>query len=110
MKRNIARNMSLALLALTLTVLSCNKAEKSATNPEAQDSEMALTPIEDPETAEPETAGAPTPTTAAVAAAAKIKSPVPGYSVSYPYGIRNPRYAAGYHTGDDYAAPAGKKV
>jgi murein DD-endopeptidase MepM/ murein hydrolase activator NlpD len=41
---------------------------------------------------------------------AKVASPVPGYKVTYPYGVKNPRYAAGYHTGDDYAAPKGAKV
>jgi murein DD-endopeptidase MepM/ murein hydrolase activator NlpD len=108
MKRNIARNLSLGLMAVMLTVMSCNKAEKSATPKEADDSEMAQTPVPDPEET---TEDIPTPTTAAVeAAAAKVKSPVPGYTVTYKYGIRNPRYAAGYHTGDDYAAPTGKKV
>jgi murein DD-endopeptidase MepM/ murein hydrolase activator NlpD len=108
MKRNIARNLSLGLMAVMLTVMSCNKAEKSATPTEAEDSEMAQTPVPDPEES---IEGIPTPTTAAVeAAAARIKSPVPGYTVTYKYGIRNPRYAAGYHTGDDYAAPTGKKV
>lgn len=37
-------------------------------------------------------------------------SPVPGYDVTYPYGEVSTRYAAGYHTGDDYAAPEGKPV
>jgi murein DD-endopeptidase MepM/ murein hydrolase activator NlpD len=45
-----------------------------------------------------------------VAAAAKVASPVPGYKVTYPYGVKDPRYAAGFHTGDDYAAPSGKPV
>lgn len=40
----------------------------------------------------------------------KIKSPVPGHLVTYYYGIKNSRYAAGYHTGDDYAARAGTPV
>jgi murein DD-endopeptidase MepM/ murein hydrolase activator NlpD len=108
MKRNTARTMSLGLLALMLTVLSCNKAENSASIPEAQDSEIAQTPVPDPEET---TESLPSPTTAAVAAAAaKVKSPVPGYTVTYPYGVKNPRYAAGYHTGDDYASPKGTKV
>ncbi len=49
-------------------------------------------------------------TETAAAAAARVASPVPGYKVTYPYGIKDPRYAAGYHTGDDYAAPTGSKV
>lgn len=40
----------------------------------------------------------------------RAASPVPGKSVTYPYGVRNSRYAAGYHTGDDYAAPTGTSV
>lgn len=100
MKRKTATNVSLGLLALMLTVLSCNKAENSAATPGANDSEPEQTPVTAPvETAE---------TTFAVAA--KVASPVPGYKVTYPYGIRDPRYAAGYHTGDDYAAPNGKPV
>lgn len=45
-----------------------------------------------------------------VATTERVASPVPGYSVTYRYGIKNPKYAAGYHTGDDYAAPTGTKV
>lgn len=41
---------------------------------------------------------------------AKIASPVPGRKVTYPYGVKNSRYAAGYHTGEDYAAPTGTNV
>ncbi len=41
---------------------------------------------------------------------AKVASPVPGRKVTYPYGVKNSRYAAGYHTGDDYAAPTGTNV
>lgn len=112
MKRNIARNMSLGLLALMLTVLSCNKAENSAAATEAQDSEIAETPVlvpeESTETIVSTSTADATPT--AAAAAARVASPVPGYGISYRYGIKNPRYAAGYHTGDDYAAPTGKKV
>ena len=39
-----------------------------------------------------------------------VKSPVPGFRVTYPYGRRNKNYKAGYHTGDDYAAPTGTPV
>ena len=41
---------------------------------------------------------------------AKVASPVPGRKVTYPYGVKNSRYAAGYHTGEDYAAPTGADV
>lgn len=41
-----------------------------------------------------------------------VKSPVPGYSVSTPYGRRKSGLwkSKGYHTGDDYAAPYGADV
>ena len=99
MKRSTARNMSFAVLMLMMTAMSCNKSETPRT--EATDEEPAQTPVTIPvETEE----------TAAAAAAARVASPVPGYKVTYPYGVKNPNYAAGYHTGDDYAAPTGKKV
>src|SRR5262245_46287019 len=31
----------------------------------------------------------------------RADSPVPGKVVTYPFGVKNARYAAGYHTGDD---------
>lgn len=99
MKRNTTGKLFLGLLLLT--AFSCNKAEKSTTTPGANDSEPEQTPV----TAPVEEAEAAT-----TAAAARVASPVPGYKVTYPYGIKNPRYAAGYHTGDDYAAPTGAKV
>jgi len=40
----------------------------------------------------------------------KVKSPVPGHGINYAYGVRNSRYAAGYHTGADYAAAVGTPV
>jgi murein DD-endopeptidase MepM/ murein hydrolase activator NlpD len=40
----------------------------------------------------------------------RIDSPVPGKVVTYPFGVKNPRYAAGYHTGEDYAAATGFDV
>lgn len=40
----------------------------------------------------------------------RAKSPVPGRSVTYAYGVRNSRYAAGFHTGQDYASPVGTPV
>ncbi len=32
---------------------------------------------------------------------------MPGHRVTYAFGVKNSRYAAGYHTGDDYACPTG---
>jgi murein DD-endopeptidase MepM/ murein hydrolase activator NlpD len=40
-------------------------------------------------------------------AGARAESPVAGKEVTYPYGVKNDRYAAGYHTGEDYATPTG---
>ena len=40
----------------------------------------------------------------------RVPSPVPGKKVTYPYGVKNSRYAAGYHTGEDYAAAVGLDV
>ncbi len=40
----------------------------------------------------------------------KAVSPVPGHGVTYSFGIKNSRYAAGYHTGADYAARTGTPV
>lgn len=37
----------------------------------------------------------------------RVATPVPGYRITTPFGIRGSRWAAGYHTGDDYAAPRG---
>lgn len=45
-----------------------------------------------------------------VQALTRVGSPVPGKRVTYAFGVRNPRYAAGYHTGQDYAAPVGRRV
>ncbi|KAB1984187.1 peptidoglycan DD-metalloendopeptidase family protein [Streptomyces triticiradicis] len=41
---------------------------------------------------------------------ARVASPVPGHHVTYPFGVKNARYVAGYHTGDDYAALVGTPV
>lgn len=45
-----------------------------------------------------------------VAPGARVASPVPGKSVTYAYGVKNSRYAAGYHTGEDYATPTGSNA
>jgi murein DD-endopeptidase MepM/ murein hydrolase activator NlpD len=101
MKKSTARIVALAIFVAMMSVLSCQKSDTSAAQKGGQDQETALTPVVDQESAE---------TADAAAAAAKVKSPVPGYSVSYPFGVKDLRYAAGYHTGDDYASPTGTKV
>ena len=40
----------------------------------------------------------------------RVGSPVPNHVVTYRFGVPNRRYAAGYHTGQDYAAPTGTVV
>jgi peptidoglycan hydrolase-like protein with peptidoglycan-binding domain len=37
-------------------------------------------------------------------------TPVPGHRITTPFGVRGDHWAAGYHTGDDYAAPIGARV
>lgn len=39
-----------------------------------------------------------------------VATPVPGYRITTPFGVRGSHWAAGYHTGDDYAAPTGTRV
>ncbi|MBH1939089.1 M23 family metallopeptidase [Streptomyces sp. AV19] len=39
-----------------------------------------------------------------------VPSPVPGHRVTYAFGTSDSGYSAGYHTGDDYAAPIGTPV
>jgi murein DD-endopeptidase MepM/ murein hydrolase activator NlpD len=41
--------------------------------------------------------------------AQSVSSPVPGYRVTTPFG-KPGDWAAGYHTGDDYASPTGTRV
>lgn len=45
-----------------------------------------------------------------VSEAATASSPVPGHGVTTPFGKPGTRWAAGYHTGDDYAAVTGRSV
>lgn len=42
--------------------------------------------------------------------AGKMLDPVPGFSVSTPYKATGPAWGLGYHTGEDYACPAGTPV
>lgn len=44
------------------------------------------------------------------ASPSRVASPVPGKSVTFAYGVKRASYAAGYHTGEDYAAPTGTPV
>src|SRR5690242_14386639 len=104
MKRNITRILSMGVFVVMMSVFSCQKSDTSAVQDGSQDQETALTPVVDEQSA------AATESESVEAAAAKVKSPVPGYGVSYPFGVKDSRYAAGYHTGDDYASPTGTKV
>lgn len=40
----------------------------------------------------------------------KPTTPVPGYGCNYAFGVKDSGYAAGYHTGADFAAPTGAKI
>jgi len=104
MKRNTTRILSMGVFVVMMSVFSCQKSDTSAVQDGSQDQETALTPVVDEQSA------AATESESVEAAAAKVKSPVPGYGVSYPFGVKDSRYAAGYHTGDDYASPTGTKV
>jgi murein DD-endopeptidase MepM/ murein hydrolase activator NlpD len=95
MLKSPIRNVSLGMLVLMVTALSCNKNEEPAAKEPATEQKQATASDEN---------------TILDATAARVASPVPGYTVTYPYGIKDPRYAAGYHTGDDYAAPTGRPV
>jgi murein DD-endopeptidase MepM/ murein hydrolase activator NlpD len=44
------------------------------------------------------------------ATSARVASPVPGYGVNYQFGVKNAAYIAGFHTGEDHAAPIGTRV
>jgi murein DD-endopeptidase MepM/ murein hydrolase activator NlpD len=73
-------------------------------------------PSDDPSVGQVEDAAPPPPVDAgasappAPAGPERADSPVPGKVVTYPYGVKNSRYAAGYHTGEDYAAAVGLDV
>ncbi|MEU9042340.1 MULTISPECIES: M23 family metallopeptidase [unclassified Kitasatospora] len=68
-----------------------------------------LLPLEPPApAAEPEPAAAPAPEPeAAPAPAPEWSAPVPNAPTSNPYGVANRGYAAGYHTGVDFAVSPG---
>jgi peptidoglycan hydrolase-like protein with peptidoglycan-binding domain len=42
--------------------------------------------------------------------AVSATSPVPGREITTPFGVPGSRWAAGYHTGDDYASPTGTRA
>ncbi|MFJ3638048.1 peptidoglycan DD-metalloendopeptidase family protein [Streptomyces sp. NPDC090112] len=48
--------------------------------------------------------------TLSAAKVVRLDAPIAKGKVTYGYGIRNKRYIAGFHTGSDYAAPAGTPV
>ncbi|MFI6845953.1 M23 family metallopeptidase [Kitasatospora sp. NBC_00085] len=86
--------------------------EPPAAAPSA-DQAPASAPAPAPEAAPapaPEAAPAPAPEPApapAPAPAPEWSAPVPGAPTSNPYGVANPEYAAGYHTGVDFAVAPG---
>lgn len=70
--------------------------------------DLDTTPALEDDVAEPIAAAGEVGSTAQ--AASRVASPVPGRRVTYPYGVRSSRYQAGFHTGQDYAAPTGTRV
>lgn len=42
--------------------------------------------------------------------AGHVLNPVPGYPVSYGYGVKSAKYASGHHTGEDHACPVGTEI
>ncbi|WP_380278385.1 M23 family metallopeptidase [Kitasatospora purpeofusca] len=88
-----------AVAANLLTVQAAEPAPAAEAQPEpaAQEAPAAPAPA-------PEPAPAPVP---APAPAPEWSAPVPGAPTSNPYGVRNPHYAAGYHTGVDFAVSPG---
>ncbi|MEV0189179.1 M23 family metallopeptidase [Kitasatospora purpeofusca] len=64
-------------------------------------------PAAEPEPAAPEQAPAPAAPAPAPAPARQWSAPIPGAPTSNPYGVRNAEYAAGYHTGVDFAVSPG---
>ena len=70
-------------------------------------------PDDDPSIGQVEDAAAPPPPPVDAGAPKgpdRAPSPVPGKVVTYPYGVKNSGYAAGYHTGEDYATPTGSSA
>lgn len=102
MSRKTRAIRPIVALALVLSVAACQKTGVAPSLPPEKNEEKIE--VEAPETEQLATEEV------SLLAAARVASPVPGYTVTYRYGIKNPRYAAGYHTGDDYAAPKGKPV
>jgi murein DD-endopeptidase MepM/ murein hydrolase activator NlpD len=81
--------------------------DEAEPDPEVDAALLDETP--DADVREPD-AGVSEPDAAPDATPARVESPVPGKVVTYPYGVKNSRYAAGYHTGEDYAAAVGLDV
>ncbi|MGW4892996.1 M23 family metallopeptidase [Kitasatospora sp. NPDC004240] len=78
--------------------------------PAAEPAAPAAEPAPAPEAAPapaPEPAPAPAPEPAPAPPRAEWSAPVPGAPTSNPYGVVNPEYAAGYHTGVDFAVAPG---
>lgn len=115
--------MRRAWMAALFFVFACSDGEAGKpsgypTNEDPREDEESgdfAEPNDDPSIGQVEDAGEPPPPPAPVDAGApkgpeRADSPVPGKVVTYAYGVKNSRYAAGYHTGEDYAAPTGHDV
>lgn len=109
------RSLVVASVAAALLAFACDPAGDLSVAPEGDPHEPEgdfPPPSDDPTPVPPDDAGAPDDAAAGVVDAGpqKVASPVPGKVVTYAFGVKNPRYAAGYHTGEDYAAGVGLDV
>lgn len=114
--------MRRASIAAVFFLLACSDGEPgslrgyptNAGDPHDEESGDFAEPNDDPSIGAVEDASPPTPPADAGASAPKgperADSPVPGKVVTYAFGVKNARYAAGYHTGEDYAAAVGLDV
>ncbi|WP_051966985.1 M23 family metallopeptidase [Kitasatospora mediocidica] len=71
---------------------------------------LNLTPGTPPAPPAPAAAPAPAPAAPAPAPVLHWSAPVPGAPITNPYGVPNREYAAGYHTGVDFAVDQGTPV
>lgn len=112
-------------LSLLLMLIGCSDGDSAkltgfpSNDGDPHDDESAgdfAAPNDDPSIGRVEDAAAPPPPPPPPADAGAVKpperaaSPVPGKVVTYAYGVKNSRYAAGYHTGEDYAAAVGLDI
>lgn len=50
------------------------------------------------------------PASPSSASGTRVKSPVPGHDKGFKFGVKDKRYKAGFHTGQDWPAPGGARI